>query len=145
MANIADNYLPINPRIRILLIRCDFDPQKYANCKKYKEFGTTLQHCKTCEISKYCSTKCEEEHLEEHQTVCQKVGHLRKLVENLDELYMKIPDQHKPLPKLEDDDFLDFITIVYTHETKLCTSCKCIWADIRKINRQSSSCCRVYK
>ena len=48
-----------------------------------------------------------------HKSVCQQVGHLIKLEENLDdELYMKIPDQHEPLPKLEDDDFLDFSTLM---------------------------------
>ena len=73
--------------------------------------------------------------LAKHKSVCQQFGHLRKLVENLDdEMYMTIPDQHKPLPKLEDDDFLDFITSVYTDEEKLCNSQKCICADVRQIN-----------
>ena len=55
-------------------------------------------------------------------------------------LYLKIPDRHKPLPKLEDDVFHDFITSIYTDEAKLCNSCECIRA--RGINRQWG---RVYK
>ena len=67
-----------------------------------------------------------------HKSVCQKHGHLRKLEENLDdELYMKIPDGHKPLSKLVDDDFLDFITSIYIDEAKQCNSRKCTCANMR--------------
>ena len=106
--------------MRILLIRCEYDPLMCDSCEIYKEHGSKFGQCTGCKITKYCSKKCQKQHWTKHKSVCQQFGHLRKLVENLDdEMYMTIPDQHKPLPKLEDDDFLDFITSVYTDEEKL--------------------------
>ena len=85
------------------------------------------------------------EYLVKHQSDCQEIVHLRKLVENLDEeLNMKIPDQYKPLSKLEDHDFLDFITSIYTDEAKKCKSLECICARIRQINQSCNCCHRLY-
>ena len=87
--------------------RGKYDPQMCAKCELYKEHGSKYGQCTGCQITKYCSKKCQKQQWTKHKSVCLQVGHLIKLDESLDdELYMKIPDRHKPLPKLEDMTFL---------------------------------------
>ena len=62
--------LPITARLKILSIRGKYDPQICAKCELYKECGSKYGQYTGCQITKYCSKKCQKQHWMKHKSVC---------------------------------------------------------------------------